>query len=167
MACAGDVPTLETLAAVELLRSTPGTENPRGQRGRPDGLQPPTEHPHGHERPAFRHLFTKDKPIVFAYHGYPWLIHRLTYRRTNHGNLHARLQGRGDHEHGVRYDGAQRSGPVSPGRRRGRPRAELGGTRRGLKKASATSSSSTELHRAVWRGHAGDPRLEVDVRCQL
>jgi xylulose-5-phosphate/fructose-6-phosphate phosphoketolase len=91
MACAGDVPTLETLAAVDLLR-----------RHFPDikirvinvidlmTLQPPSEHPHGLSDREFDSMFTTDKPIVFAYHGYPWLIHRLTYRRANHDNLHVR-----------------------------------------------------------------------------
>jgi xylulose-5-phosphate/fructose-6-phosphate phosphoketolase len=53
-------------------------------------LQPPEEHPHGLSRTEFDSLFTRDKPVIFAFHGYPWLIHRLTYRRTNHGNLHVR-----------------------------------------------------------------------------
>ena len=91
MACAGDIPTLETLAAVDLL----------GQQF-PDlkirvvnvvdlmRLQPPEEHPHGLSNRDFDSLFTTDKPVVFAYHGYPWLIHRLTYRRTNHQNMHVR-----------------------------------------------------------------------------
>jgi xylulose-5-phosphate/fructose-6-phosphate phosphoketolase len=91
MACAGDIPTLETLAAVHLLRQT-----------MPDlkirfinvvdlmTLQPSEEHPHGLSSKDFDALFTTDKPIIFAYHGYPWLIHRLTYRRTNHNNLHVR-----------------------------------------------------------------------------
>jgi xylulose-5-phosphate/fructose-6-phosphate phosphoketolase len=91
MACAGDVPTLETLAAVSLLR-----------RMAPDlrirvvnvvdlmSLQPPREHPHGLPDTEFDAIFTRDRPIIFAFHGYPWLIHRLTYRRTNHGNLHVR-----------------------------------------------------------------------------
>jgi xylulose-5-phosphate/fructose-6-phosphate phosphoketolase len=91
MACCGDVPTLETLAAVELMR-----------RHLPElkirvvnvvdlmRLQPAEEHPHGLSDREFDVLFTKDKPIVFAFHGYPWLIHRLTYRRTNHKNLHVR-----------------------------------------------------------------------------
>jgi xylulose-5-phosphate/fructose-6-phosphate phosphoketolase len=91
MACAGDVPTLETLAASLILR-----------RGIPNlkvrvvnvvdlmKLQPPSEHPHGLPDKDFDVLFTKDKPVIFAYHGYPWLIHRLTYRRTNHVNLHVR-----------------------------------------------------------------------------
>jgi xylulose-5-phosphate/fructose-6-phosphate phosphoketolase len=91
MACCGDVPTLETLAAVDILRDQA-----------PDlkvrvinvvdlmTLQPKEEHPHGLSGWEFDALFTTDKPIIFAYHGYPWLIHRLTYRRTNHKNLHVR-----------------------------------------------------------------------------
>ena len=91
MACAGDIPTLETLAAVDLLR-----------RHFPDikirvvnvvdlmTIQPSTEHPHGLSDREFDSIFTTDKPVIFAYHGYPWLIHRLTYRRTNHDNFHVR-----------------------------------------------------------------------------
>ncbi|MEG3975035.1 phosphoketolase family protein [Microcoleus sp. herbarium8] len=91
MACAGDVPTLETLAAVDILR-----------RDYPElkvrvvnvvdlmTLQPTSEHPHGLSDRDFDALFTKDKPVIFAFHGYPWLIHRLTYRRTNHSNIHVR-----------------------------------------------------------------------------
>jgi xylulose-5-phosphate/fructose-6-phosphate phosphoketolase len=91
MACCGDVPTLETLAAVSILR-----------RHLPEmkirvinvvdlmKLEPNTEHPHGLSDPDFDAFFTKDKPIVFAFHGYPWLVHRLTYRRTNHDNMHVR-----------------------------------------------------------------------------
>jgi len=91
MACAGDVPTLETLAAVDILR-----------RNFPElrirvvnvvdlmTLQPQSEHPHGLGDRDFDSIFTTNKPIVFAYHGYPWLIHRLTYRRTNHDNMHVR-----------------------------------------------------------------------------
>jgi xylulose-5-phosphate/fructose-6-phosphate phosphoketolase len=91
MACCGDVPTVETLAAVSLLR-----------RHLPElkvrvvnvvdlmKLQTPEEHPHGLPHKDFDALFTRDKPIIFAFHGYPWLIHRLTYRRTNHDNLHVR-----------------------------------------------------------------------------
>jgi xylulose-5-phosphate/fructose-6-phosphate phosphoketolase len=91
MACCGDVPTLETLAAVDLLR-----------RHAPElkvrvinvvnlmKLQPSTEHPHGLSDLDFDALFTTDMPIIFAFHGYPWLIHRLTYRRTNHHNIHVR-----------------------------------------------------------------------------
>jgi xylulose-5-phosphate/fructose-6-phosphate phosphoketolase len=91
MACAGDVPTLEILAAVSILR-----------RALPDlkvrvvnvvdlmKLEPASEHPHGLSDLDFDALFTRDRPVIFAYHGYPWLIHRLTYRRTNHHNLHVR-----------------------------------------------------------------------------
>ena len=91
MACCGDVPTLETLAAVSILR-----------QHLPDlrirvvnvvdlmKLQPQTEHPHGLSDTDFDELFTKDKPVIFAFHAYPWLVHRLTYRRTNHENIHVR-----------------------------------------------------------------------------
>lgn len=91
MACAGDVPTMETLAAVALLR-----EHLPDVRVRVINvvdlmtLQPKEEHPHGLSDKEFDSLFTTDKPIIFAYHGYPWLIHRLSYRRTNHKNLHVR-----------------------------------------------------------------------------
>ncbi len=91
LACAGDVPTLETLAAADILR-----------RELPDlavrvinvvdimRLQPDTEHPHGLSDHEFDSLFTTDKPVIFAYHGYPWLIHRLTYSRANHAQMHVR-----------------------------------------------------------------------------
>jgi xylulose-5-phosphate/fructose-6-phosphate phosphoketolase len=91
MACAGDVPTLETLAAVQMLR-----EHFPELKVRVINvvdlmtLQPQSEHPHGLSDQDFDALFTKDKPVIFAFHGYPWLIHRLTYRRTNHRNLHVR-----------------------------------------------------------------------------
>jgi len=91
LACAGDVPTLETLAAASMLR-----EHFPELRVRVVNvvdlmtLQPASEHPHGLPDRDFDTIFTKDKPIIFAYHGYPWLIHRLTYRRTNHPNLHVR-----------------------------------------------------------------------------
>ena len=91
MACAGDVPTLETLAAVDLLR-----------KAFPDlkirvvnvvdlmTLQPKDQHPHGLSDRDFDGIFTCDKPVIFAYHGYPYLIHRLTYNRTNHAGMHVR-----------------------------------------------------------------------------
>jgi xylulose-5-phosphate/fructose-6-phosphate phosphoketolase len=91
MACAGDVPTLETLAAVELLRRLfPELKVRVINVVDLMTLQPEHEHPHGLSDKEFDVLFTQDKPIIFAYHGYPWLIHRLTYRRTNHGQLHVR-----------------------------------------------------------------------------
>jgi xylulose-5-phosphate/fructose-6-phosphate phosphoketolase len=91
MACAGDVPTLETLAAVHLLRRmVPELKIRVINIVDLMTLQPAEEHPHGLSAKDFDALFTKDKPIIFAYHGYPWLIHRLTYRRTNHNNLHVR-----------------------------------------------------------------------------
>ncbi len=91
MACSGDVPTLETLAAVSLLRKhVPELKVRVVNVVDLMRLQPPEEHPHGLSNKDFDTLFTRDAPIVFAFHGYPWLIHRLTYRRTNHGNLHVR-----------------------------------------------------------------------------
>ncbi len=91
LACAGDIPTLETLAATAILR-----ERLPGLRVRVVNvvdlmrLEPDTEHPHGLSDRDFDTIFTADRPVVFAYHGYPWLIHRLTYRRRNHHNMHVR-----------------------------------------------------------------------------
>jgi xylulose-5-phosphate/fructose-6-phosphate phosphoketolase len=91
MACAGDVPTLETLAAVSILRRTlPELKIRVVNVVDLMKLQPASEHPHGLSDKDFDSLFTIDKPVIFAFHGYPWLIHRLTYRRTNHDNLHVR-----------------------------------------------------------------------------
>jgi xylulose-5-phosphate/fructose-6-phosphate phosphoketolase len=91
MGCCGDVPTLETLAATALLREhLPELKVRIVNVVDLMRLQPNSEHPHGMSDAEFDSLFTDSKPIMFAYHGYPWLIHRLTYRRTNHGNLHVR-----------------------------------------------------------------------------
>ncbi|MBI3408124.1 MAG: phosphoketolase family protein [Planctomycetes bacterium] len=91
MACCGDVPTLETLAAVELLRKhVPELRIRVINVVNLMKLQSASEHPHGLSDKEFDTLFTTDKPIIFAFHGYPWLIHRLTYRRTGHHNLHVR-----------------------------------------------------------------------------
>jgi xylulose-5-phosphate/fructose-6-phosphate phosphoketolase len=91
MACAGDVPTMEVLAAVQLLREqVPDLKIRVVNVVDLMTLQPKEEHPHGLSEHDFDTLFTTDKPIIFAYHGYPWLIHRLTYRRNNHKNLHVR-----------------------------------------------------------------------------
>jgi xylulose-5-phosphate/fructose-6-phosphate phosphoketolase len=91
MACAGDVPTLETLAAVSILRrELPALKVRVVNVVDLMKLQPTSEHPHGLNDSDFDSLFTVDKPIIFAFHGYPWLIHRLTYRRRNHANLHVR-----------------------------------------------------------------------------
>ena len=89
--CAGDIPTLETLAAVHLLRQhIPDLKIRVVNVVDLMKLQPAEEHPHGLSNKEFDTLFTTDRPIIFAYHGYPWLIHRLSYRRTNHQNLHVR-----------------------------------------------------------------------------
>ena len=91
LACAGDVPTLETLAATDLVRKhLPQLAVRVVNVVDLMRLQPPSEHPHGLSDPEFDEVFTKDRPVIFAYHGYPWLIHRLLYRRTNHPNIHVR-----------------------------------------------------------------------------
>jgi xylulose-5-phosphate/fructose-6-phosphate phosphoketolase len=91
MGCCGDVPTLEILAAVDILRvHLPDLRIRVVNVVDLMKLQPTREHPHGLSDWEFDSLFTRDRPIVFAFHGYPWLIHRLTYRRTNHDNLHVR-----------------------------------------------------------------------------
>jgi xylulose-5-phosphate/fructose-6-phosphate phosphoketolase len=91
MACSGDVPTLETLAAVSILREClPNLRIRVVNIVDLMKLQPQSEHPHGLSDVDFDQLFTKDRPVIFAFHGYPWLIHRLTYRRTNHDNIHVR-----------------------------------------------------------------------------
>lgn len=91
MACCGDIPTLETLAAVDIIRvKLPELKIRVVNIVDLMTLQPPGEHPHGLSESDFDLMFTTDKPIIFAFHGYPWLIHRLTYRRTNHNNLHVR-----------------------------------------------------------------------------
>ncbi len=91
MGCAGDVPTLETLAAVSILRERlPALKVRVVNVVDLMKLQPTSEHPHGLSEGDFDSLFTRDKPIIFAFHGYPWLIHRLAYRRHNHANLHVR-----------------------------------------------------------------------------
>jgi len=91
MACAGDVPTLETLAAVSILRKhLPHLKVRVINVVDLFKLEPATEHPHGLSDLEFDEMFTRDRPVIFAFHGYPWLIHRLTYRRTNHHNIHVR-----------------------------------------------------------------------------
>jgi xylulose-5-phosphate/fructose-6-phosphate phosphoketolase len=91
MACAGDVPTLETLAAVDLLRQHfPDLKIRVVNVVDLMTLQPRSEHPHGLSDSEFDSMFTTDKPVIFAYHGYPWLIHRLCYRRHGHDNFHVR-----------------------------------------------------------------------------
>jgi xylulose-5-phosphate/fructose-6-phosphate phosphoketolase len=91
MACCGDVPTLETLAAVDIIRrELPELKVRVINIVNLMTLQTPEEHPHGLSHRDFDIMFTTDKPIIFAFHGYPWLIHRMSYRRTNHKNLHVR-----------------------------------------------------------------------------
>jgi xylulose-5-phosphate/fructose-6-phosphate phosphoketolase len=91
LGCAGDVPTLESVAAAAILRERlPELKVRLVNVVDLMRLEPDTEHPHGLSGPEFDALFTTDRPVIFAYHGYPWLIHRLTYSRTNHANIHVR-----------------------------------------------------------------------------
>ena len=133
MACCGDTPTLETLAAVSLLREhLPSLKVRVVNVVDLMRLQPESEHPHGMSDAEFDALFTTTAPVIFAYHGYPWLIHRLTYRRHGHAELpRPRVQGGGHHHHAVRHGDAQRPGPVPPGDGRDRPGAGAGGHRPG------------------------------------
>ena len=164
MACCGDVPTLETLAAVSILR-----EHLPELRIRVVNvvdlmkLQPRSEHPHGLSDADFDALFTRDKPVIFAFHAYPWLIHRLTYRRTNHDNIHVRgykeegtittpfdmtVLNELDRFHLV-MDAIDRL--PQTGRRRRLPEAA----------AAGQADRAQAVHRAERRGHAGDPQLAL------
>ena len=160
MACCGDVPTLETLAAVDLLRQhCPELKIRVINVVDLMKLQPPSEHPHGLPDTDFDALFTTDKPIIFAFHGYPWLIHRLTYRRTNHTNLHVR----GYKEEGTTttpFDMVrdERSRSLPPGGRRHRPCAELG-----ARAAYAKQAIRDKLieHRGIHLAGYGDDMPEI------
>ncbi len=162
MACAGDVPTLETLAAVDLLR-----------KALPDlkirvvnvvdlmTLQPKEQHPHGLSDRDFDSLFTTDKPVIFAYHGYPHLIHRLTYNRTNHAGMHVR----GFAEEGTTttpFDMVvlNEARPLSPRDRGDRARARACGQGRAHQAAVPRQADRAfALCEGIRRGHAGDPGL--------
>ena len=164
MACCGDVPTLETLAAVSILREhLPELKIRVVNVVDLMKLQPQSEHPHGLSDVDFDDLFTKDKPVIFAFHAYPWLIHRLTYRRTNHHNIHVRgykeegtittpfdmtVLNELDRFHLV-MDAIDRLPQTG---RQGR-----------LSEAAAPGQAdrAQAIHRQARRGHAGDSQLEV------
>ena len=167
MACCGDIPTLETLAAVDILRNYfPALKIRVVNVVDLMRLQPQSEHPHGLSDKEFDTLFTTDKPIVFAFHGYPWLIHRLTYRRRNHRNLHVR---------GYKEEGTTTT-PFDMVVRNDLDRFHLvddvidrvpglGGERR-LRQAGDPRQAhrAQALHRDARRRHAGDPRLDLARR---
>ena len=122
LACAGDIPTLETVAATAILaRELPELKVRVVNVVDLMRLEPDSEHPHGLPEDEFDALFTTRRPVIFAYHGYPLLIHRLTYRRANHRqHPRARLQGGGHHHDALRHGDAQRPRPLSPGHGRDR-----------------------------------------------
>ena len=156
MGCAGDVPTMETLAAVDLLRGFfPDLRIRVVNVVDLMRLQDEREHPHGLSDADFDALFTRDKPVIFAYHGYPWLIHRLTYRRTNHDNFHVR----GYKEEGTTttpFDmtRAEPARPVRPGHRRHRPGAAAAGPSAGA--AREALRNRLIEHRMYVRTHGED-----------
>ena len=115
-AAAGDIPTQEALAATVLLREEfPDIKIRFVNVVDLFKLEPSTEHPHGLSDKDFDSLFTTDKPIIFNFHGYPWLIHRLTYRRTNHKNLHVRgYKEKGQHQYADGTGDQQRNRPLQP-----------------------------------------------------
>ncbi len=164
MACCGDVPTLETLAAVDFLRKRlPEVKIRVINVVDLMKLQPTSEHPHGLSDADFDSLFTTDKPVIFAFHGYPWLIHRLTYRRHGHAqSARARLQGGRDDDDAVRHVRDERHRPLPSGQRRHRPRAR---PRRALRLHQAgdprRAGRSPRVHPRPRRRHAGDQALGV------
>ena len=165
MACCGDVPTLETLAAVKLLRQhAPELKIRVVNVVDLMTLQPPSEHPHGLADRDFDALFTVDKPIIFAFHGYPWLIHRLTYRRAGHDNIHVR----GYKEEGTTttpFDMCVINDLDRFHLRRHRPRAEAWRARR-LRQAgdSRPADRPSRIHWSLRRRHAGDQELDMERR---
>jgi phosphoketolase len=170
LACAGDIPTLETLAAADILR-----RELRELAVRVINvvdmmrLQPDSEHPHGLSDREFDSLFTTDKPVIFAYHGYPWLIHRLTYRRANHAQMHVR----GFKERGttttpfdmVMLNDLDR---FHRRRRRHRPGRGAGQPGRGAAPADARHPAGrSSLHARAWRGRPRHLGLDVGLRAPL
>ena len=164
MACCGDVPTLETLAAVELLRQhIPEIQIRVINVVDLMKLQPASEHPHGLSDKDFDVLFTTDKPVIFAFHGYPSLIHRLCLSpHEPQEPARPRLQGRRDDDHALRHGGAQRPRPFPPGGRRDRPPARAG-VPCGLRQAGdpRQADRAPPLHHGPRRRPARDPRLAM------
>ena len=170
MACAGDIPTKEALAATDLLRQEfPDLKIRFVNVVDLFKLQPDTEHPHGLTDRDFDSLFTVDKPIIFAFHGYPWLIHRLAYRRTNHANLHVRgYKEKGNINTPLELAIQNQIDRFTPGDGRDRPRAAAAGgrgPRQGevpqhadrVRRTTPTSTASTSP-----RPRTGSGRTESD-----
>ena len=166
LGCCGDVPTLETLAAAAILRERlPDLKVRVVNVVDLMRLQPESEHPHGLSDAEFDSLFTTDRPIVFAYHGYPWLIHRLTYRRDEPRQPpRARLQGGGHDDDALRHGHAQRPRSLPSGDRRHRPRARARDQgSRAPAGAGRRAAPLPSLDAGARRGRAGRPRLGLAV----
>ena len=165
MACAGDVPTLETMAAVSLLRAyVPDLRIRVVNVVDLMVLQPQSEHPHGLQDQDFDELFTTDRPVIFAFHGYPAMIHKLTYRRQNHDNIHVR----GFRDEGttttpfdmVVLNNLDRYQLALDAIRRVPRLSQPGGKRGGaLLDGHGTAQA---LYQRAWRRHAGSPRLVLE-----
>ena len=163
LACAGDVPTVETVAAAELLKAgAPGLKIRVVNVVDLMRLQDASEHPHGLTSRDFDGIFTADKPIIFAYHGYPSLIHRLAYRRTNQEGLHVRgYKEEGTTTTAVRHGHAQRDRPLPARHRRDRPGAGPGGEALAAAAGAAGQPDpGAQPHPGPRRGLGGNQRLD-------
>ena len=166
MACCGDTPTLEILAAVSILREhLPDLKIRVINVVDLMKLQSASEHPHGLTEADYDALFTKDKHIIFGFHGYASLVHQADLSPDQPQSACARLQGGGHDHHRLRHAGAERPGPLSSGAGCGRPPAASGQQGR-LSEADGSEQArrAQALHRRAWPGPAGDPKLEVGCR---
>jgi hypothetical protein len=166
MACCGDTPTLEILAAVSILREhLPELKMRVINVVDLMKLQPATEHPHGLTELEYDSLFTQDKHIVFGFHGYPWLIHRLDLPAHEPQAACPRLQGRGHDHDPVRHARAERPGPFPPGAGRCRSRSEPG-LQRSVPEAEHAGQThpAQALHQRSRPGYAGNSQLEMERR---
>ena len=163
MACCGDTPTLETLAAVTILHDAlPELKIRVINVVDLMKLQPSTKHPHGLTDADYNALFTKDKPIIFNFHGYPTLVHELTYERFNRNPERPWLPGRRHHHHAVRHARAERDRPLPPGQGCHPAPAQPGQPRRvPHPEDERHAGRPQELYPRIWPGSARSPRLEV------
>ena len=166
MACAGDVPTLETLAAVTLLRDyVPDIRIRVVNVVDLMALQPPSQHPHGLEDQDFDALFTRDKPVIFAFHGYPRMIHWLTYRRHNHDNFHVRgFKEEGTTTTPFRHGRVEQPRPLPAGARRHQPDSKAPATQASRDRPLLEHDGASQaLRQRARRGYARGTELALDL----